>query len=260
MNRLLLSLLPFALAACEGFPHKVSGYTYTDSKGTRHVWIDAEAKESKNDTTLVVLGEKPDEDHYMAIGKFAHQSKIGDWKYKTGAAEDMTVSWNKTSINRLGIETNLPAKSSSSVLPDNSELITFPYGGDTIFVQFYVDTTAPMRKKRIPFEEVVKQDFQNNLFSLTEAKNTMLTDSVNVINMSTITFRKDSSDYYACTAYGELRKGYLAFVVRFKNGNQSMGNILFDGILTNLFLSNELFYDPFKKGPWHSWSGRHAAI
>jgi hypothetical protein len=48
-------------------------------------------------------------------------------------------------------------------------------------------------------------------------------------------------------AYAVLPSGYVAFAVGYSPEQQTSAELLFDGVLTNLFMNGQRMYYPFRK-------------
>ncbi len=79
------------------------------------------------------------------------------------------------------------------------------------------------------------------------SENKLLQDSSNIISVTSMRFTKGTEELLYKTAYAVMSSGYLAYAMQYDAKNRVSAELLFDGVLTNLFLNEQRFYYPFRK-------------
>lgn len=260
MRYLLFPAMPLILASCFTFPDKkkieeqleksktVSDYTYTDSKDTYMVTRTEAGNGPIEEDGSVSLIATTDQLR-TASGSYMDHFKEGQWLYNNNITKITTVTWSKYEIGKFGIETNLSIKGTTSTIDDHTELYYLPVKEDSILIRFYADTLAA-RGKRRPYEHVLTDLMQQKGFKLKSSDNKILNDSNNVISISSLIFTDStnkSNEMLMELASAQLPTGFLAFATTYREKDQSSAMIMFNGILTNLYLDKARFYNPYKK-------------
>lgn len=256
MKQLLILSLPVLLTACFSKQDKkkleniikemawVSNYTYIDSKDTLEVLqVGAEKGPLEENTTVSLTSAGSSIRSYS--GKYTDYLKEGQWMYQTGKLERTTINWAAFTIGDF-IKTNLPERGTTTTIDSHTEKYILPVKQDSITILFHADTLSA-RVKRRPYEDVVKEELQNRGYTLSGSENKLLQDSSNIISVTSMRFTKGTEALLYKTAYAVMQSGYLAYAMQYDAKNQEPAELLFDGVLTNLFLNGERFYYPFRK-------------
>lgn len=227
---------------------QATGLTYTDSRNTYSVTSslkEAGPIEEDGTVSLTALSDRL----ITAGGSYVDHFKEGPWIYNSNITSITTVSWSKYEIGQLGIETNLSIKGTTSTIDAHTELYFLPVKEDSILIRFYADTLGA-RAKRRPYEDILKDEMESKGYRLRDSNNRILEDSNHIISISKLVFtnNKDAQqELHMEVASAQLSTGFLAYATSYHKKNEAAAAIFFDGILTNLFLNKERFYQPFRK-------------
>jgi hypothetical protein len=256
MKRLFILSMPVLLTACFSKQDKkklenimkemawVSNYTYVDSRDTLEVLqVGAEKGPLEENSTVSLTSKGSNFRSYS--GKYTDYLKDGQWMYQTGKRERTAINWAAFMIGDF-IKTNLPARGNTTTIDSHTEKYILTVKQDSITILFHADTLSA-RVKRRPYEDLVKEEMQNRGFTLSSTENKLLQDSSNTISVTSMQFKKGKEELLYKTAYAVLQSGYLAYAMQYDAKNQVSAELLFDGVLTNLFLNEERFYYPFRK-------------
>ncbi|MBO9633539.1 MAG: hypothetical protein J7578_10520 [Chitinophagaceae bacterium] len=260
MRYLPLLAMPLILASCFTLPDKkkieeqlektktVNDHTYTDSRDTYMVTRTTKANGPIEEDGAVSLIATTDQ-LKTASGSYLDHFKEGTWIYNNNIKNITTVTWSKYEIGQFGIETNLSTKGSTRTIDDHTELYHLPVKEDSILIRFYADTLAA-RAKRRPYEDILTDLMEQKGLKLTQTTNKILEDSNNVISITSLIFTDStgkSKEVSMEVASAQLPTGFLAFATMYHEKDQPSARIMFDGVLTNLYLNKARFYNPYKR-------------
>jgi hypothetical protein len=260
-KKLWIVAIPFILAGCISAENKkkmaeamkeikesarlFSAYEYIDSRDTLLVMHSTQYSDNLDENSNLSFSD-PARPMLSYSGQYNDGLKNGAWTYLRGLKNIVTIHWAPFTIGNYGIRTNLSKKGSIANVDEHTSkyvLVT----SDSIIINFYADTLNA-RVKRRPYEDVVKEQMQGKGFELRNTENKLLQDTSNFVSVTAMTFTNNSGKTVLYkTAYVVLKSGYLAYAMQYGEDLKNQAELLFDGVLTNLYLNEERFYYPFRK-------------
>lgn len=259
MKHLFLLSIPFLLSACFSIPDKKKleekleefqklvlndDYIYVGFLDTMDVMLtrlDSSGLEGNSTVILSRQGVSP----YTVSGKYEDFLKTGAWRYQTGNPGALTITYSPYAIGKF-IKTNLPERGTTAVIDANTEKYKLTVKEDSITILFHADTLSA-RVKRRPYEDLIAEQMLAKGYKLSTTENRLMHDSSNTVSITSMKFVKGTERIFYRTAYAVMQKGYLAFAMQYGFNDQSSADFLFDGVLTNLYLDGERFYQPFRE-------------
>ncbi|WP_127133138.1 hypothetical protein [Pseudoflavitalea rhizosphaerae] len=257
MKYLLVLWIPFLLSGCFSIPDKKEieeklkeldeltsdDYLYTDSKNTLlvHLISADKIRLEKNSTVILQSGDSSIRTY---MGKYEDNLKSGEWRYQTRLIGRTTITWSPYMIGKF-IRTNLPERGTTTVIDANTEKYKLTVKEDSITILFHADTLSAQVKRR-PYEDLVAEQMLNKGYKLSSTESKLLQDNSNIIAITSMKFVKGTERILYKTAYAVLKNGYLAYAMQYDPKNQLAAELLFDGVLTNIFMDGERFYYPFR--------------
>ena len=261
MKQLLVLSMPLLLSACFSLPDKPdqkdtkeimkklgasweTGQLYIDSKDTMKV-TQFGAGEGPFEKNTSVRFYSLDSSMRTYTGNYINYLKDGSWQYDCGDSGPGIIIYSPYAIGKF-IKTNLPERGTTSVIDTHTEKYRLTLNEDSITILFHADTLSA-RVKRRPYEDLMIEQMQNKGYKLSKTENKLLQDSSNTISITSLKFVKGTERIFYKTAYAVMKNGYLAYAMQYGLKIQTAAELLFDGVLTNLYMNEERFYYPFRK-------------
>lgn len=219
---------------------------YMDSSNKYYAKIEESEKKALIDT-LFILSDFNEPANVKEAGFIKDGFRNGLWTYNFNP-DVKTIKWGYYKDPNLDFETNLFQQIDSRKFGDSYTKFVFNTGSDKVVLSIningpYKDSLPEINYKRLAEDEMVKIGNETIYFRTKKLLNDHNNIYINDIKIkSTATNQIKFIKNVFCSLDKDL---FVDYSVVYSEEKNVYANILFDGVLTNLFINDKRLFDPF---------------
>jgi len=247
MHKCSFVLLILALAGCKDPHHCDFLYHNTEKIFCANGEIDDDHKEKGR----FVYWNGNDKKDFEQAGFYLNGLRNQAWTYAFDG-EVKQITWAAYEDKNLHFRTNLFAKADSTKYGDFFTMFQYTTDRGKLNITIAVNGPAKDSSLETNYPLIARREFASINIEIMEMRPGHLNNNGHTVYMYELVLRKnnlsDTGLYYQKTAFGRIGSDFIEFTVNARNKDNFYAPILFEGVLTNLYLQGKRFYDPFTKG------------
>ncbi|MDO6434183.1 hypothetical protein Q4E93_26475 [Flavitalea sp. BT771] len=238
-------LLLITFLGCTDKAEKKCAYTYRDADN--YYCVEGKLNSGIEDNVFIFY-EKNDAMPFKESGFYNEGFRNGLWSYNVGG-NLKTIKWGHYKDKNLRFETNVFEHIDTIKYGDVLTGFEFTTTEGNLSLIIAVNDAMKDSLRKKDYRTEIENEFREEKYQMTEYNFTKLNSENREIGIARLAAKKRNGKmFYMWTAYSFLDSGlFVQYSVLSERKENAFQSILFNSILTNLFIGGKRFYNPFKQ-------------